>query len=472
MSTSISSMAYVWVWLPGSNEPVPAGLLQARGTDLWFRYGERYFERQGAVSLYSPELPLRAEWFGPKADLHMPGALRDGSPDAWGRRVILNRLTGRRGDDVDVDVDSLSELTYLLESGSNRFGAIDFQASATEYVPRTDTASLDDLHRAAELVEAGEPIPPALADALMSGTAIGGARPKALVEDDGHQYIAKFSTTADMFSVVGAEAASIELARRAGINVPPAKVVPSLGRNVLLTERFDRVGGGGRRMVVSGLTILGLGEMTSRYGTYPGLLDELRLHSAHPETVGERLFQRIAFNIAISNTDDHLRNHAAFWDGEHLELTPAYDLSPMNRSGETAAQILAFGRDGERESSFAALVGVSYVYGIPERKARAIVNDMVDVIHTNWDEAADIARLTANDRNFLWGRQILNPAASYGFAAQVVAVASPLGQAAVLRGAGQGACGVWMPRARTTCVLLPGHGGHHRSTFPASSQVK
>ena len=412
MSTSTSS-AYVWVWLPGAMEPVPAGVLQLRGDSLWFNYGTRYLARPDAVSLYTPELPLGNTWAGPTADLGMPGTIRDGSPDAWGRRTIISSLTGKRGDDVDTT--DLSELTYLLESGSNRFGALDFQKSATDYIPRTDTATVDELHYAAELIEAGEKIPPGLADALLSGTAIGGARPKALIEDGGVQYIAKFSTASDSYSVVGAEAASIVLARIAGIRVPNARVVTSLGKDILLIERFDRVGANQRRMTVSGLTILGLGEMGSRHGTYPQLLDALRKHTAEPSLVGEELFRRIAFNIAISNTDDHLRNHAAFWDGYNLELTPAYDLSPMNRSGDTATQILAFGRDGERESNFISLVKCSHVYGLSKPKAREIIDAMVQSIRENWKSAAEHARLSETDRAFLWGRQILNPAASYGY---------------------------------------------------------
>jgi len=282
----------------------------------------------------------------------MPGALRDASPDAWGRRVILNRLTGAHG--RDVDVGALSEPVYLLESGSSRFGAIDFQAGPSAYVPRHETATLDDLHRAADLIDAGEILTPALRTALESGTALGGARPKALVVDDtGREWIAKFSASGDPFSVVGAEAASLRIARSAGIEVPDVQVVESLGKTVLLIERFDRAPGGRRHLAVSGLTLLELGEMTARYGTYPDLVGRLRERSAQPDSVGPEMFRRIAFNMAISNTDDHLRNHAALWDGTHLRLSPAYDLSPMLRSGETAAQALAYGIRGERESSLA-----------------------------------------------------------------------------------------------------------------------
>ncbi|MFB2584942.1 type II toxin-antitoxin system HipA family toxin [Herbiconiux liukaitaii] len=403
-----SDRAYVWVWLPGETEPIPAGLLAPASGGLWFTYGTRYLARPEAVSLYAPELPLTDRQFPPSGDLGMPGALRDASPDSWGRRVINSRLFG------DPESTQPTELTYLLASGSNRFGAVDFQQSATEYVPRDDTATLDELQQAARLVEEGKPVPPALAAALQDGTAIGGARPKALITDGGIQYIAKFSTSTDLYSVVGAEAAAAHLARRVGIEVPDMKVVSSLNRDVLLLRRFDRSAAGGRRMVVSALTMLGRDETTFRYGTYPDILDTLKRHSKGLSDVGAQLFRRIAFNIAISNTDDHLRNHAAFWDGAGLTLTPAYDLSPMNRHGETASQAIAYGREGERSSNLAELIRVARVYGLSEEKARVIVSDLIDGIRTGWDEAADFGRLTAADRKALWHRQFLNPGSLYG----------------------------------------------------------
>nr|WP_274704208.1 HipA domain-containing protein [Rhodococcus qingshengii] len=118
--------------------------------------------------------------------------------------------------------------------------------------------------------------------------------------------------------------------------------------DVLVVERFDRPAGGGKRIIVSTLTMLGLDEMEGRYATYPDLLDVLRRTGMDP-SIGRRLFQRIAFNIAVGNNDDHARNHAAFWDGHSLDLTPAYDLCPQIRSGETSAQTIAFDRDGARD---------------------------------------------------------------------------------------------------------------------------
>jgi serine/threonine-protein kinase HipA len=131
-------------------------------------------------------------------------------------------------------------------------------------------------------LETNQDLSPELAEALVNGTAIGGARPKVLIEDGGEQYIAKFETSSDVFSVVGAEQASIYLAQKVGIEVTDSRLVRSLGKDVLLIRRFDRPGDGTRRMVVSALTMLGLDENTFDQGSYPMILDVLRAQSAHP----------------------------------------------------------------------------------------------------------------------------------------------------------------------------------------------
>src|SRR5690606_30692747 len=128
-------------------------------------YGRSWLGRNDAVPLYLPELPLEPGLLPLAAGLSMPGCLRDAAPDAWGRRVILNRLFGRAARDADTAV--LDELRYLLQSGSDRIGALDFQASATEYVPREGTgATIEELLESASRVERGLALPPALAEAI------------------------------------------------------------------------------------------------------------------------------------------------------------------------------------------------------------------------------------------------------------------------------------------------------------------
>lgn len=167
----------------------------------------------------------------------MASSLRDGSPDAWGRRVIIHRLMGKAsGPDTELD-----ELTYMLESGSDRIGGLDFQASPTEYVPRNSyNPSLEELQDASERVEKGLPLTPKLDRALNHGSSIGGARPKALIQDGQTKYVAKFSSTTDHYNVVKGEYVAMRLAETVGLNVAPVRLERSANRDVLLVERFDR----------------------------------------------------------------------------------------------------------------------------------------------------------------------------------------------------------------------------------------
>ena len=407
--------AYVWVWLPGSDEPVPAGRIRhVGGGQHQFIYGRSYRGRADAISLYGPELPLQAGWQDPPDTLEMAGCLWDASPDSWGQRIINIRLAGGRHGDRADQVQA-TKLTYLLESGSDRIGALDFQASASEYVPRTENASLDELHAAAQAVERGD-LSEVLGDALVNGTAVGGARPKVLVYDNDTSWIAKLSLSTDPYPVVKAEAVAMELASRVGIAVPLTKVTRSLGRDVLLVGRFDRPGNGTRRMMVSALTMLGFGDfLGARYSSYVDLLDVLRRRGRDTD-IGRKLFERVVFNIAVGNIDDHARNHAAFWDGVELELTPAYDICPQVRSGTEARQAMDITSDGHRDSQFRVCLDAAASYGLSTQQARDIIDHQITTIRETWDDAADKAELTADDRRYLWNRQILNPYAFYGYA--------------------------------------------------------
>jgi serine/threonine-protein kinase HipA len=400
---------FVWVWLPGRAEPVVAGRLRQHSESLIiFTYGRSYLDRADAMALYLPELPLRRGVQRPPTGMDVAGCVRDAAPDAWGQRVILRRLAGRSADGGDTA--QLPLLTYLLASGSDRAGALDFQRSATEYVPRDQSGTLEELLSAKERFEAGALQTTPLDDALLRGSSIGGARPKATLVDGDRSLIAKFSSWADPFPVVKAEAVAMDLARQAGLSVARTELVEVMGRDVLLVDRFDREAPRGpRRMFVSALTILGLHEDIGRYATYFELADQIRARFTDRAETLRELFSRITFNILVGNTDDHARNHAAFWDGEALTLTPAYDICPQLRSGGEAAQAMAIRRDGFRMAQLAGCVAGAREYELTERQARDIIDEQVDTIREHWGDAAERARLTAAERDLLWGRQILNP---------------------------------------------------------------
>ncbi|XXJ21127.1 type II toxin-antitoxin system HipA family toxin [Desulfovibrio caledoniensis] len=414
-SESAVREAFVWVWLPGETEPVVAGKLEAEGPYLRFNYGRSYLERVDgdpqAISLYEPELPLRRGVLPLPDGLLMPGCIRDAAPDAWGRRVILNRLLGGGG--READTDALDELTYLLESGSDRIGALDFQASAVDYAPRAgQSATLEELLASADRVERGVPLSPALDQALLHGSSIGGARPKVLIEDGGEKYVAKFSSTTDTyFNVVKAEYAAMRLAALCGIDAAPVRLAAAGGKDVLLVRRFDREStdnGWTRRAMVSALTLFGLDEMQARYAGYEILAEIIRHRFDAPRETLRELFSRLLFNVLSGNTDDHARNHAAFWNGSTLSLTPAYDICPQGRSGNEATQAMLI-HGSDRLSRLKTCLAAAGSFLLTEAEARTMAEAMVESIRENWDTVCEEAALSEVDRAALWGRQFLNP---------------------------------------------------------------
>jgi serine/threonine-protein kinase HipA len=408
----MAETAYVWAWLAGAKEPVVLGRLDADGTTITFTYGRTYLDRPDATPLYLPELPLEV---GPQQPLsgQMPGCIADAGPDAWGRRVIEYRRATATHD--------LSPLGYLLASSSDRIGALDFQVSSEEYIPRgAGAATLEDLARAAERVEAGEPLPEQLDEALLHCSSVGGARPKALLMDGTRALIAKFSSSTDTYPVVEAEYIAMELARRCGLAVAGVELTETLGRRVLLVERFDRNADGTRIALVSALTLLELHDadgIAGRYGTYTELADQIRARFTDPDRTLQELFSRIAFNILVGNYDDHPRNHAAFWNGtdESLALTPAYDVCPQLRDVGEVAQAMAYGPQGERTSQVAPLAASAAVYHLTEDQARGIIDWQIETIRSKWDEVCDAARIPTVSRKRLLDRQFLNPYALYGW---------------------------------------------------------
>lgn len=401
---------FVWIWLPDATEPVVAGRIEIDGARLVFNYGRSYLDKRGSLPIYEPELPLKSGAIEPLPGLSMAGCLRDSAPDAWGRRVIINRLLGQKGEGIDVA--KLDELTYLLESGSDRIGALDFQTSSTKFEPRVGAeASLEELLSVAELVEKGVPITPELEQAVFHGTSLGGARPKAAIETATNKYIAKFSSSNDITNVVKAEFVAMRMAAKLGLNVAHTELKRAGGKDVILIERFDRVKtvrGWTRKSMVSALTMFGLDEMMGRYGSYQELADIIRKRFTEPKKTLHELFGRLVFNVLCSNTDDHARNHAAFWNGETLTLTPAYDICPQTRNGREANQAL-FITGEKRMSTLATCLEAALHFLLSEKAAIELIEQQIETIRASWAELCDEAALSDVDKGVMWGRQFLNP---------------------------------------------------------------
>jgi len=237
-----------------------------------------------------------------------------------------------------------------------------------------------------------------------------------LIESGSKKYIAKFSASNDLYSVVKAEFIAMRLAESVGIHVAPVKLAEALGKDVLLIERFDRQRnerGWERRGIVSALTMLSLDESEARYASYEDFATVIRHKFADPTETLHELFRRLVFNILCGNTDDHARNHAAFWNGSALRLTPAYDICPQGRAGGEASQAMLI-TGNRRLSRLAICIEAAPQFQLTEAQAREIVAIQIATLRDQWEAVCDDAELSQVDRAYFWGRQFLNPYAFEG----------------------------------------------------------
>ncbi len=398
-----SKNLFVWIWLPQHKEPTIMGRLRFDAQGYSFVYGKNYLSNPHAISLDPQILPLQSMRFGPQKNLFY--SLRDASPDAWGRRVLLYR----QGFSSNSDTNLISELDYLLQGSDARIGALHFQNTSEDYqaLP-VQRASLQELLEASEAILKGENLSASWLDAIQHGTSIGGARPKVTLEYHQAPWIAKFSTQTDTFPVVRQEALGMELARRLNIHTAENQLTQVLKKDVLLIRRFDRDNQGLHRHMISGLTALQLDEMEARYASYPQLAEFIWKYGREPKKQCEELYRRMVFNILIGNTDDHARNHAFFWNGQEAELTPAYDVSILSRIGEEASQAMIIGDQGTFSSRSNALSKCPS-FGLSIARASNIFDEFIESIHHHWKEACEVAHLTENEQNNLMGRAVLSP---------------------------------------------------------------
>lgn len=385
--------AYIYIQLPGTLETVPAALLKVEqlrdGTLVGrFRYGDRYLARPDAVALDPFELPLGDTVHGFTKLKGIPGAVRDASPDAWGRRVIEHKADRAPAD--------LTEIDYLLNGPQDGAGNLSFglNVQPPALVRRYNrTYQLADLIAAAEAIEEGKRVPQNILEQLDPGTSMGGARPKATIEDDNILWLGKFPEKADRYNQQRVEYATLELARKCGLNVCTARIEPIGGRDVLMLQRFDRqrtdAGKGGylRFGLVSGLTMLGSDDdlLDRAKWSYPLLADQLRRWSDKPDRDCVELFRRVIFNAAVTNDDDHPRNHAAIRSGRGWRLSPAYDLVPKPMTSiDKRALAMAVGHNG-RTASIYNIVSQCQRFGLTPAEAKKEIDAIVEVIRS-WRE--------------------------------------------------------------------------------------
>lgn len=203
----------------------------------------------------------------------------------------------------------------------------------------------------------------------------------------------------------------MRLAAYVGLNVAQVKLERAAGKDVLLIKRFDRLksaNGWLRKAMVSALTLFELDEMMARYASYEQLTEIIRHRFLAPTETLRELFGRLAFNILCGNTDDHARNHAAFWDGKNLTLTPAYDICPQVRAGREASQAMLITGENRMSRLIVCLEAASQ-FRLSEKEAEELIEQKLVAMCKHWPAVCEEARLTPTEQNVLWRRQLLNP---------------------------------------------------------------
>jgi serine/threonine-protein kinase HipA len=357
-----------------------------------FEYDEAWLQHPARFSL-EPALQLGPGPFHTPADTPMFGAIGDSAPDRWGR-ALMRRTERRRAEREGGAPHTLQEIDFLLlvddeaRQGALRFaereGGPFLREEGVKRIP--PLVELPALLSAAEHVMEDKDTEEDLRLLFAPGSSLGGARPKAsVIEKDGQLAIAKFPRRDDEINTVAWEAVALALAAKAGIAVPAGRVEIVAKKPVLLLRRFDREIKH-RIPFLSAMSMLGARDRETR--SYLEIVDALRQHGAAPKADMEALWRRLVFNILISNTDDHLRNHGFLYAGqEGWRLSPAYDLNPVPVDIKPRILTTAINED-DNTASLALAMDVAGYFELDEGTARKIAADVAKAVSKWRDEAA------------------------------------------------------------------------------------
>jgi len=418
MSSDSPQECFVYITLPGKVSAVTAGKFVLDPTNTGgplgrFVYGRSYLKNSDAVPIDPLELKLSSTTYNTVRRKGVFGALRDAGPDYWGRRVI-EKHTGK---------STLGEMDYLLESPDDRAGALGFGLNKVPPAPRRQFNKTLDLAKLQELADAlikdeipSDPAAPQVQELLLLGTSMGGARPKAVVQDDQGLWMAKFNRPDDRWNYARVEHAMLRLARQCGINVSESRIETVGGKDVLLVKRFDRektTEGYTRARMVSGLTVLRSDETPdarTRW-SYVILVEELRRIVAEPEKDAHELFRRICFNALISNVDDHPRNHALIARNLDWALSPAYDLTPSPVVSLDHRDLALVCGDQGRFANAKNILSQHARFLLPKDEAEKIIRDTREQVG-GWYDIVRACGVAENDAESIRGAFIY-PGFSY-----------------------------------------------------------
>jgi len=404
-SRESATECYVYITLPGETSFVTAARFalttNRQGVSTGrLVYGRSYLERENAVPIDPVELELSSRTFSTTRLRGVFGALRDAAPDAWGRRVIKKR-SGKA---------ELSEMNYLLFSPDDRAGALGFGLDQEPPAPLrkfNQTMDLERLQELADAIIADEDLPQGaeaaqVQDLMFGVTSMGGARPKAVVEDTEGLWIAKFNRKDDSWNEARVERAMLELGRECGLHTAESRITTIGNRDALLLKRFDRQktdSGYRRARMLSALSLLRAEDTYQDRDkwSYVFLVEELRRISSQPKIDAPELFRRMCFNAMISNSDDHPRNHALIAPNLDWTLSPAYDLTPDPLINEERRDLALDCGDMGRYANARNLLSQSARFLLKPEEAKAIIDEMEEIVRNRWYEIARREGVTDKD---------------------------------------------------------------------------
>jgi serine/threonine-protein kinase HipA len=402
---------YVYAHWKGMQEPKIIGILsaqQAKGKKAFsFEYdkdwlkSEQKFLLDPDIQLYGgPQYPNQKENFG---------IFLDSMPDTWGR-TLMKRREAQLAREKNVKPKTLYDIDFLLGVfDESRMGALRFKIDPVgEFLDNNKTAStppwtsIRELQNAAFIFENdidSEDVNRYLSVLITPGSSLGGARPKANILDaDKSLWIAKFPSKTDTIDKAAWEFLAYQLATKAGIEMAPCRMERILGKHhTFFTKRFDRENGE-RIHFASAMTITGNNEDTIRdnQASYLDIAEFISNNGANIKANLHQLWRRIIFNIAISNTDDHLRNHGFILTKEGWILSPAYDLNPsIDKDG------LALNIDTDNNAlDFDLAKSVGEYFRLNKNQMEVIIQEVLEVT-TKWKTIANEIGISRSEQELM-----------------------------------------------------------------------
>jgi serine/threonine-protein kinase HipA len=389
---------YVYAHWVGMPEPQLIGTLSAhfakRKKAFSFEYDKQWL-KSGNQFLLDPDIQLYSGQQFPNGKENF-GVFLDSMPDTWGR-TLMKRRVAQQAKEYNEKAATLYDIDYLLGVyDESRMGALRFKKKLdgpfldnNNETPTPPWSSVRELQQAANSFENDDNNEEAkkwLAILMAPGSSLGGARPKANILDENKElWIAKFPSKNDTIDKAAWEYLAYLLATKAGINMAPCRIEKIAGNyNTFFTKRFDREKAD-RIHFASAMTMTGNNEDTIRDNTasYLDLAEFISNYGANVEENLHQLWRRIIFNIAISNTDDHLRNHGFILTDEGWILSPAYDLNPsIDKDG------LALNIDTNNNAlDFELAKEVGEYFRLDVEKMNIIINEILESV-SQWKEIA------------------------------------------------------------------------------------